>query len=163
MKRTVILWVVLAVATLAYAAKDAVDRYGGSKPVYFTKGLYVGMEGKNDPPGDTMNKTTALFSHAAAYDFPSVDPSATTSPGWAETPTYTKVGVLYGDDCHMKSIIGADGGSSFPTLAPNGELSCRTVTNGIIGRFKAYPVLDGGTGAVNLPDSGYTYYIRSMQ
>lgn len=157
--KSVVLYGLLALTTIAFGAKEFVDRYGGQYPVWFNKGMYVGPNSP-DPTASTINKITRIVACQAAFDYGTLSDTYPGFPTCADTSAVTCTGARVGDVCQVGALStqSIDGG---PIIISEGNLMCFvSATNAVKGRLC---VMTADGGIYNVPDAGYNYIVTSNQ
>ncbi len=148
-----------ASAIVFAAAEPTVDVISSAFPQWFQSGIYIGSPATNPIQSTTNKITNMLATPWTSWDFPAIG-GAPVVPTCSETVTITLTGASIGDDCRMASNFGMDGGSAMEATA---VMSCRAVTNGVVGKVCIGNTNDGGTtgtGTFDLGDAGYRFFTR---
>lgn len=153
-------WLLLigGAAGTAFAAREqTVDLVNSLFPQWFQSGIYVSTAATNAPQSTTNKVVNFLATDFSPWDYPALGTGALNSLNQtcAETDPVTLTGAAIGDNCQVSSNWGMDGGAALPL---NAILSCRTTTNGVVGRLCIAYNTDAGT--LSLTDAGYRYFTR---
>lgn len=156
--RTLLIAGSLAIAGVAFAAAFP-GPFGGidGLPRWMKAGAFIGASATTSADNKISNSRACSLS----YDFPEVNNNPVSGgPACLESSTASCPTVKIHDTCLISSNLGEDGGA---VLIREAQLSCRTVTDGVVAKLCVSFTDAGSSSKYDLGDAGFFFRTFSNQ